>query len=64
MMGDHKGTIRTPGRAFVSSKLDHCNVLIYGLPKYQLNRLQFVLLPVYYRILFKVLLLVFNPLTA
>ena len=26
-------------RAFVSSKLDHCNALIHGLPKYQLNRL-------------------------
>ena len=29
--------------AFVSSKLDHCNTLIHGLPKYQLNRLQLVL---------------------
>ena len=28
--------------AFVSSKLNHCNALIHGLPKYQLNRLQFV----------------------
>ena len=71
--------------AFVSSILDHCNVLIHGLPKYQLNRLQLVLntaarvvtctrkydhikpvliklhwLPVYYRVLFKVLLLVFK----
>ena len=26
-------------QAFVSSKLDHCNALIHGLPKYQLNRL-------------------------
>ena len=28
--------------AFFSSKLNHCNALIHGLPKYQLNRLQFV----------------------
>ena len=26
--------------AFVSSKLDHCNLLLYGLPAYQLAKLQ------------------------
>ena len=75
--------------AFVSSKLDHCNALLYGLPKYQLNRLQLVLntaarvvtctrkydhitpvlirlhwLPVHYRVIFKVLLLVFKALNG
>ena len=75
--------------AFVSSKVDHCNAPIHGLPKYQLNRLQLVLntavrvvtctrkydhitpvliklhwLPVYYRVLFKVLLLVFKALNG
>ena len=30
-------------RAFVSSeKLDHCNSLLYGLPAYQLNKLQLI----------------------
>ena len=29
--------------AFLCAKLGHCNALIYGLPKYQLNRLQLVL---------------------
>ena len=28
--------------AFVTSKLDYCNALFYGLPKYQLHRLQYV----------------------
>ena len=28
--------------AFVTSKLDYCNALLYGLPKYQLQRLQYV----------------------
>ena len=28
--------------AFVTSKLDYCNPLLYGLPKYQLQRLQYV----------------------
>ena len=28
--------------AFVSSKLDHCNSLRYGLPNYQIKRLQHV----------------------
>ena len=28
--------------AFVTSKLDYCNALLYGLPQYQLQRLQYV----------------------
>ena len=28
--------------AFVTSKLDYCNALLYGLPKYQLQRMQYV----------------------
>ena len=28
--------------AFVSSNLDFCNPLLYGLPKYQISKLQFV----------------------
>ena len=28
--------------AFVSSKLDYCNSLLYNIPKYVLNKLQFV----------------------
>jgi len=28
--------------AFVTSKLDYCNALLQGLPKYQLQRLQYV----------------------
>ena len=28
--------------AFVTSKLDYCNASLYGLPKYQLQRLQYV----------------------
>ena len=28
--------------AFVTSKLDHCNALLYGLPKYLINRLQLI----------------------
>ena len=29
--------------AFVTSKLDYCNALLNGLPKYQIKRLQLVL---------------------
>ena len=28
--------------AFVTSKLEYCNALLNGLPKYQTNRLQFL----------------------
>ncbi len=69
--------------AFITSHLDYCNSLLYGIPKYQLNRLQKVLnaaarvvclipkfdhitptlmrlhwLPVKYRVIFKIVLLV------
>ena len=33
-------TTRTLVHAFVSSHLDYCNALLFGLPKYQLDRLQ------------------------
>ena len=71
--------------AFVISKLDYCNSLLYGLPKYQLQRWQYVQntaarvvlqvskfqhitpvlfelhwLPIQYRIIFKILLLVYK----
>ena len=29
--------------SFVTSKIDYCNALLFGLPKYQINRLQLVL---------------------
>ena len=75
--------------AFVTSKLDYCNALLYGLPKYQLQRLQYVQntaarvvlrvcklqhitpvlcelhwLPIQYRIIFKILLLVYKSLNG
>ena len=75
--------------AFVTSKLDYCNALLYGLPKYQLQRLQYVQnkaarvvlqmsrfqhitpvlcelhwLPIQYRIIFKILLLVYKALNG
>ena len=31
---------KTPVQASISSHLDYCNTLLFGLPKYQLNRLQ------------------------
>ena len=36
-------TIKTLVHAFVTSKLDNCNALLYGLPKYKIQRLQYVL---------------------
>ena len=73
--------------AFITSHLDYCNSLLYGIPKYQLNRLQKVLnaaarvvclvpkfdhitptlmrlhwLPVKYRVIFKIVLLVYKAL--
>ena len=75
--------------AFVTSKLDYCNALLYGLPKYQLQSLQYVQntaarvvlqmsrfqhitpvlcelhwLPIQYRIIFKILLLVYKALNG
>ena len=75
--------------AFVTSKLDYCNALLYGLPKYRLQRLQYVQntaarvvfqvskfqhitpvlselhrLPIQYRIIFKILLLVYKSLNG
>ena len=75
--------------AFVSSKLDYCNSLLYGLPKHMISSLQSVQntaarivtltkkfdhitpvliqlhwLPVHFRIIFKVLLLVYKALNG
>ena len=75
--------------AFVTSKLDYCYALLYGLPKYQLQRLHYVQntaarvvlqvskfqhitpvllelhwLPIQYRIIFKILPLVYKSLNG
>ena len=34
---------KTSVHAFVTSKLDNCNALLYGLPEYKIQRLQYVL---------------------
>ena len=70
--------------AYVTTNLDYCNVILYGLPKVLLNRQQLVQnraarivtkkyehitpslidlhwLPVEYRIIYKILLLVYKP---
>ena len=36
-------TAKTLVYAFVTSKLDNCNALLYSLPKYKIQRLQYVL---------------------
>ena len=36
-------TTKTLVHAFVTSKLDNCNALLYGPPKYNIKRLQYVL---------------------
>ena len=81
----NKESAATIVHAFVTSKLDYCNSLLFGLPKYQSRRLQYVQntearvvcqgrkydhitpmlqelhwLPVYYRSIFKILLIVFK----
>ena len=68
--------------AFISSRLDYCNALLYGLSKYLVDRLQCVKnsaarvvnfyffsidlhwLPVYYRVIFKLLLLTYKALNG
>ena len=36
-------TAKTLVHAFVTSKLDNCNALLYGRPNYMIQRLQYVL---------------------
>ena len=36
-------TVKTLVHAFVTSKLDNCNALLYGLRKYKIQRLQYAL---------------------
>ena len=38
----YKYSVEILDHAFVSSKLDYCNSLLYNIPKYALNKLQFV----------------------
>ena len=35
-------TVKTLVHAFVTSKLDNCNALLYGLPKYKIQPRQYV----------------------
>ena len=84
-----KESVAVAVHAFVTSKLNYCNALLCGLPKYQLQRLQYVKntvarvvcqmskfqhitsvlqelhwLPIQYRIIFKILLLVYKSLNG
>ena len=36
-------SIKTLVHAFVTSRIDNCNALLYGLPSYLIQRLQYVL---------------------
>ena len=36
-------TVKTLVNAFVTSKLDNCNSLLYGIRKYKIQRLQYAL---------------------
>ena len=38
-----EGSTETLVHAFVSSKLDYCNTLLYGLPKCLINKIQLIL---------------------
>ena len=38
-----QGSAETLVHCFVTSKIDYCNALLFGLPKYQINRLHLVL---------------------
>ena len=35
---------KTSVHAFVTSRLDNCHALLYGLPKYKIQRLQYVIM--------------------
>lgn len=41
-VNSNKTVVAVVVNAFVTSKLDCCNALLYGLPKHQLQRLKYV----------------------
>ena len=41
--GSSLDTTKTLVHAIETSKVDHCNAVLYGLPKYKIERLQYVL---------------------